>query len=221
MGEPIGIIGGTGPLGTGLALRLAAAGLKVQVGSRDSARAGEVAGRLNSRLDGTGAEVSGGPNHEVAALALVVVALPYEAVRTTIPGLAGELAGKVVVSTAVPMSFASRGPEPLHPEAGSAAEELAELCPESRVVGAFQTVAAGQLLDLGLLLDEDVLVGGDDREARREVAELVQRIAGLRAVESGPLTTCRYAEGLTPLLLRLNRLHHAQTGIRITGLQRG
>ncbi len=218
MGEPIGIIGGTGPLGTGLALRLAAAGLEVQVGSRDPERSGEVAKRLNSLLQGRAPEVTGSRNHEVAALALAVVAVPYEAVRATIPGLAGELAGKIVISTAVPMSFASGRPEPLHPAAGSAAEELAELCPASRVVGAFQTVAAGQLLELGLRLDEDVLVGGDDREARQEVATLVRRIEGLRAVESGPLATCRYAEGLTPLLLRLNRLHHTQTGIRITGL---
>ena len=218
MGEPIGIIGGTGPLGTGLALRFAAAGLEVQVGSRDPERAREVAHRLNSLLKGSATEVGGGRNQEVAARALVVVALPYEAMRATVLGLAPELAGKIVISTAVPMSFASGRPEPVHPEAGSAAEELAEICPGSRVVGAFQTVAAGQLLDLRLRLDEDVLVGGDDREARKEVANLVQRIEGLRAVESGPLATCRYAEGLTPLLLRLNRMHHSQTGIRITGL---
>ena len=218
MGEPIGIIGGTGPLGTGLALRLAAAGLKVEVGSRDAQRAQEVALRLNSLLDGGAAAVGCGRNDEVAGAALVVVALPYDAVRATVQGLAGPLAGKIVVSTAVPMSFASGRPEPVQLKAGSAAQELAELCPDSRVVGAFQTVAAGQLLDLRLQLDEDVLVGGDDRQARREVATLVERIGGLRAVESGPLATCRYAEGLTPLLLRLNRLHHAQTGIRITGL---
>ncbi len=218
MGQPVGIIGGTGPLGTGLALRLAAAGLEVQLGSRDPQRAGEAARRLNSLLDGGVGAVSGSRNDEVADRALVVVALPYDAVRATIQELARQLAGKIVVSTAVPMSFASGRPEPVHLEAGSAAQELAELCPNSRVVGAFQTVAAGQLLDLRLQLDEDVLVGGDDRQARKEVANLVERIEGLRAVESGPLATCRYAEGLTPLLLRLNRLHHAQTGIRITGL---
>jgi NADPH-dependent F420 reductase len=216
--EPIGIIGGTGPLGTGLALRFAAAGLTVQVGSRDLERAGEVARRLNSILGAGATEVSGGRNQEVAAKPVVVVALPYDAVRETVLGLAPELAGKIVISTAVPMSFASGRPEPVRPEAGSAAEELAAICPGSRVVGAFHTVAAGQLLDLRERLDEDVLVSGDDREARKEVANLVQRLEGLRAVESGPLATCRYAEGLTPLLLRLNRLHHAQTGIRITGL---
>ena len=218
MEDPIGIIGGTGPLGSGLALRLATAGMEVKVGSRDPARAREVAARLNQRPGGAEMPVEGWANAAVAALPLVVVALPYDAVRPTVGPLVGELAGKIVVATAVPMAFVDGRPEPVHLEAGSAAEELAQLCPDARVVGAFHTVAAGQLLDLEARLDEDVLVGGDDRRARGVVARLVELIPGLRPVESGPLATCRYAEGLTPLLLRLNRLHHAHTGIRITGL---
>lgn len=216
--ESVGVIGGTGPLGGGLAIRLALAGADVLVGSRDPRRAVETATQLNSRLSSGGHAIAGAGNAEVGTRDMVVVAVPYHAVAETVSPLEERLRGRLLVSTAVPMRFVGGRPEPLRPEAGSAGEELAALCPESRVVGAFHTVAAGLLLDPTRPLDEDVLVSGDDPLDRRRVARLVELIPGLRAVESGPLASGRFSEALTPLLLQLNRLHRAHTGIRITGL---
>ncbi len=216
--QALGFIGGTGPLGSGLALRLAAAGQGVLIGSRDPARAAEVAARLNAALPPGGRPLSGAENHEVCGCPVVVVAVPYQAVVETISPLAPALGGRLLISTAVPMEFVGGRAEPLRPGAGSAGEELAALCPDSRVVGAFHTVAAGQLLNLAQPLDEDVLVSGDDPQDRHIVSHLVGLVPGLRPVESGPLRSGRFSEALTPLLLQLNRLHRAHTGIRITGI---
>lgn len=223
MPEPVsgavGLVGGTGPLGRGLALRLASSGLDVRLGSRDQARGQVAAAALNLQLPPGAGVVSGLSNQEVLARSqLVILAIPYEAMAPTLSELKTLTADRILVSTAVPMEFLAGVPHPATPEAGSATEEVSRLCPDSVVVGAFHTVAAGQLLKLGQALDEDVLLTSDDAAAKDLVRALVGRIPGLRAVDAGPLSAASFCERLTPFLLRLNRLHRAHTGIRITGL---
>jgi hypothetical protein len=215
----VGLIGGTGPLGRGLALRLAAAGVEILLGSRDGGRAQELCDTLSLSLPAGTGSIRGLANELVAEQAgLVIVTIPYDATATTLPTLASHLTARVVVSTAVPMEFRAGIPHPLRPAAGSATQEVAMLCPGAKVVGAFHTVAAGQLQKLALQLNEDCLVTADDDPAKQQVLELVGRVTGLRPVDAGGLQSAAFSEGLTPFLLRLNRLHGSHTGIRITGL---
>lgn len=215
----VGFLGGTGPLGRGLALRLAVSGVDVLLGSRDQSRGREIAAALTGQLPPGSGVATGASNREVLELCgLVLITVPYEAMAATIEDLRAQAAGRILVSTAVPMEFLGGVPHPVTTGFGSAAEQVAKLCPESLVVGAFHTVAAGQLLKLGQTLDEDVLLTSNDAAAKQSVQELVERIPGLRPVDAGSLDSAHFSEQLTPLLLRLNRLHRAHTGIRITGL---
>lgn len=221
MAHRIALVGGTGPEGRGLATRFALAGHAVVIGSRDPARAAHAAVAVTARLHAAGhanLAVGGALNADAAAGAeVVVLAVPYEAQRATLEVLAGPLAGKVVVDAVVPVRF-ERGPQPVAVPEGSAAEQAAALLPRSRVVGAFHTVAAETLLDPGAPLHEDVLVTGDDAEAKRLVRALAEDIAGVRAVDAGPLRYSRFVEGLTVLLIGINGRVHAHTGVRIEGL---
>ena len=215
----ISLVGGTGPLGRGLSLRLAAAGVGIKLGSRDPARARETAQQLNQLLPLGARPIEGVGNQDATSGSNpVILTIPYQAMVSQLSSLPGLGNGRVVVSTAVPMEFRSGAPTPIHPEAGSAAELVASLCPTARVVAALHTVAAGPLLRLQAELDEDVLVAGDDPEAKSEVSAIISRIPGLRPVDAGGLDSSSACEGITPLLLRLNRLHHAHTGIRIAGI---
>jgi len=215
----ISLVGGTGPLGRGLALRLAASGVGIRLGSRDPLRAREMADQLNQTLPAGARPIDGFGNQDaISGGSLVILTIPYEAMASQLASLSGLGDGRVVVSTAVPMEFHGGVPTPIRPEAGSAAELVASLCPTARVVAALHTVAAGPLLRLQTELDQDVLVAGDDPVAKAQASALISRIAGLRPVDAGALDAASGCEGITPLLLRLNRLHRAHTGIRITGL---
>lgn len=217
----VGLIGGTGRLGPGLALRLAAAGRTVLVGSREAERAAERAAAISTRLGGAaGARIEGRENAAVAAECQVaVITVPYEAQASLLPGLAGPLAGKVVVSTAVPVRFdAQRGPLSVTVGAGSAAQEAAALLPRSRVVGAFHTVSSAHLARLDRPLDEDVLLCADDDQAKADVRRLVELIPGLRPIDAGHLGNARLTEQLTVLLLGVNRLTRGAAGVRLVGV---
>ncbi|MGH7611973.1 MAG: NADPH-dependent F420 reductase [Candidatus Dormibacteria bacterium] len=221
MQQPSGvaILGGTGPLGRGLALRLAQAGVPVVLGSRDPERARAEAARLGDLLGSHPNPIEGVANEDAASRSqLVLVTVPYSGQAGLLAQLGPRLKGKVVVSTAVAMDFSSGGPRPLTPEAGSAAQEAAAACPEALLVGAFHTVSADNLLRLERPLAEDVLVCSDAEPAREQVLSLVDRVPGLRGVNAGQLANCALTEALTPLLLRLNRLHRARAGVRITGI---
>lgn len=215
----VGIIGGTGPMGRGLALRLGHSGLAVVVGSRDPARAEESATAIRSQLaDGAGT-IRGAGNREAAKFGeLTLLTVPYQSGSPAVLELAGQLRGRVVVSTASPMEFQGGRAYPIRPEAGSATQEVAQLCPGARVVGAFHTVSAPLLGRLGAPLDEDILVTSDEPAAKSLVTSLIARIPGLRPVDGGGLENAGFSEGLTPFLIRLNRIHHTNTGIRVTGL---
>ncbi|MSQ41484.1 MAG: NADPH-dependent F420 reductase [Dehalococcoidia bacterium] len=219
MTHTIALIGGTGPEGRGLATRFALAGHGVVIGSREAGRGVAVAAALTAGLGArTHGTLSGATNADaVAAADLVVITVPYEGHRDTLEALREALAGKLVVDTVVPVRF-DRGPRPVEVAEGSATEQAAALLPTSRVVGAFHNLPAEVLLDPTLPLDADVLVTGADAEAKRVVCELAEQIAGVRAVDAGPLRFSRFVEGITVLLIGINARYQAHSGVRIQGL---
>ncbi|MEU9834877.1 NADPH-dependent F420 reductase [Streptosporangium sp. NPDC048047] len=210
-GISIGILGGTGDQGRGLARRFALAGHTVLIGSRDAGRAGEAA-------ESVGGTARGADNRTVAAEAdVVIVATPWEGHRPTLESLRDELAGKIVVDCVNPLGFDKRGAYALDVEEGSAAQQAAAILPDSRVVAAFHHVSAVLLLDPEVeRIDLDVLVLGDDREATDTVQALASRIPGARGVYGGRLRNARQVEGLTANLISINRRYKAHAGFRVT-----
>lgn len=212
----IAIVGGTGPEGAGLGLRWALAGQSVIIGSRDAARARAKAAELSVRARAE--TVTGAGNREAAAAAdVVVLALPANGLATTLPELRVACSGKAVASTVVPLTFG--GPRLFTPPpAGSAAEEAqALLGPDARVIAAFHHIAAHELAT-DHAIDCDLLLCGDDAEAKATVAELGKSL-GLRVFDVGPLSNAGPLEGITAVLATLNRRYKVKSsGIRITGL---
>ena len=212
-GLVIGILGGTGEQGRGLARRFAMAGHPVIIGSRSHDRAYAVAREV-------GQGVRGLANRDAAReAALVIAAVPWEGHGELLSGLAPELAGKIVVDCVNPLGFDKRGAYPLPVAEGSAAEQAAALLPGSRVVAAFHHVSAVLLLDPEVAsIDQDVLVLGDDRHATDLVQALAARIPGVRGVYAGRLRNCAQIEALTANLVSINRRYKAHAGIRITDI---
>jgi NADPH-dependent F420 reductase len=211
-GLVIGILGGTGDQGRGLARRLAIAGHRVIIGSRDADRAKSAAAGLAGQL------LSGGLNREAAAGAdVVIAAIPWAGHRDLLAGLADELAGKIVVDCVNPLGFDDRGAYPMPVPEGSAAEQAAATLPASTVVGAFHHVSATLLLDPAVdRIDLDVLVLGDNREATDTVAAIADEIPGMRGIYGGRLRNCGQVEALTANLVSINRRYRAHAGLRIT-----
>ena len=213
----LGFLGGTGPEGRGLALRLGLAGEPVIIGSRDAARAEEVAKELKAL--GSLWEVYSGPNEEVACSADVVfITVPYSAQRDLLVELKGQLEGKVVVDTVAPVAYSSGQFSILEVEEGSAALQAQAILTGSRVVAAFQTISAHDLLDLTVSVEGDVVICADDEEARALVMTLAERIPSLRAINGGGLENSRYVEGITALLLNINRIYKARASIKVAGV---
>ncbi len=217
----VGILGGTGPQGRGLGVRLAAAGQRVLLGSRDGERAREVSAEVAGRAAAAaGGEVwvQGGSNVDVAGAAdLVIVAVPYVGHAATLAELATPLAGKVVADCVVPMGFDELGAYVLDVPEGSVTQQAAALLPDSSVVGAFHHVSAVLLEDLSRpTLDGDVLVVGDVREATDAVQGLAGRLPGMRGVYAGRLRNAAQVEALTINLVSVNRRYKAHAGIRVT-----
>jgi 8-hydroxy-5-deazaflavin:NADPH oxidoreductase len=211
----IGVLGGTGDQGRGLARRLAMAGQHVIIGSRDAAKANLAAESL-----GLGPRVTGAANHDAAEQATVVIAaMPWEGHRDLLASLAGPLAGKVLVDCVNPMGFDAQGAYPLPVPEGSAAQQAAAVLPDTTVVGAFHHVSAVLLLDPEIeWMDLDVLVLGDDRPATDLVARLASKIPGVRGVYGGRLRNCGQVEALTANLVSINRRYKAHAGLRITDI---
>jgi NADPH-dependent F420 reductase len=207
----VGVLGGTGEQGRGLAHRLAKAGQRVVVGSRSLERAATAADEL-------GNGVTGADNAGCAAQAdLVIVAVPYDGHRDLLASLVGELVGKVVVDCVNPLGFDKQGAFALDVEEGSAAQQAAAVLPESRVVGAFHHVSAVLLLDDAVLdVDTDILVVGDDRAATDSVQALANRISGMRGIYAGRLRNARQVEAMTANLISMNRRYKAHAGLRVT-----
>jgi hypothetical protein len=218
---PVCIIGGTGALGFGLALRLGQTGTPVVIGSRDGARALEAAERAHTRVP-EGA-FTGRENGEAAQAAeIAILTVPFRNQSETLTNLKGALHdGQLVLDATVPLAAAVSGKatRSLGVWQGSAAQQAQEMVPAGvRVVSALHTVSAALLSDLDHRLDEDVLVCGDRREDKARIIELVERIPGLRALDCGRLEMARIVEQLTPLLISINIRHKTHAGIKITGL---
>jgi NADPH-dependent F420 reductase len=219
----IAVVGGTGPQGKGLAYRWAKHGHRVVLGSRSAERASataeEIAGRLGEGVDA--GLVSGADNAEAADQAeVVVLAVPYDGHDELVSDLAGPLAGKIVVSCVNPLGFDKQGPYGLDVER-SAAEAAAALVPDARVVGAFHHVSAVSLWGEAEYLDhEDVLVCGDDREAKDAVMRLARSVTGRDGVDAGRLRLARQLEPLTAVLISINKRYKTRSGVFISGLDR-
>jgi 8-hydroxy-5-deazaflavin:NADPH oxidoreductase len=205
----IGILGGTGDQGRGLARRFALAGHTVLIGSRSAQRAQEAA-------DGIG--VRGAENAAVAAEAdIVIVAVPWDGHKSLLESLRDQLDGKIVVDCVNPLGFDKQGAYALPVEEGSAAQQAAAVLTGSRVVAAFHHVSAVLLLDPEVgEIDLDVLVLGDDREATDVVQALASRIPGVRGVYAGRLRNAHQVEALTANLISINRRYKAHAGLRVT-----
>ena len=213
----LGIIGGTGPEGRGLALRFAKAGERVLIGSRDASRAKQAAAGLLKALPGVA--VGGAVNEDVARRAdIAVITVPYEAHRSTLESLAEHLAGKIVVDVVAPLSFNKGVASAVLVDEGSAATQAQATLGRSRVVGAFQSISAQDLLVPDRPVDSDVVVCADDAEAKKVIMELAEQIEGVRAVDGGALQNARYVESFTALLLNINRIYHAHSTIKIGGI---
>jgi NADPH-dependent F420 reductase len=215
--DAVPIIGGTGALGFGLALRLAHADVPVVIGSRDPGRAMEAAARVGHSAEGV-------VNAEAASRGpVVLLCVPFRAQSENLTNLKGSLQpGQILVDATVPLAAAvsGRATRLLGVPQGSAAQQAQEMVPDGvTVVSAFHTVSAPLVADLGHELDEDVLIAGDSREAKARVADLVRRMAGLRPVDCGRLEVARFIEGLTPLLISVNVRNKTHAGIRLTGFE--
>jgi len=214
----VGVLGGTGPQGKGLAYRLAVTGQQVLVGSRDAARADAAATELNALRDGAGTEITGADNGTVAAKAdVVIVAVPWEGHGALLEALREQLAGKIVVDCVNPLGFDKQGAYALEVPEGSAAQQAAGLLPDSRVTAAFHHISAALLLDAEVpQIDTDVLVLGEDRAATDLVAALAARVPGMRGIYAGRLRNAHQVEALTANLISVNRRYKAHAGIRVT-----
>jgi NADPH-dependent F420 reductase len=216
----IAVLGGTGKEGSGLAFRWAHAGYPVILGSRTADKALAAAAELTTLLAGPGA-VSGAANPEAArAAAVVVLAVPYAAQRATALEVRAELEGKILIDVTVPLMPPKVDRVQL-PAGGSAVEQLQrELGAGVRVVSAFQNVSAGHLKDLDHRIDCDVLVCGDDADAR-EIAVQLAQAAGMAAWHAGVLANSAASEALTSVMIAINKRYKVPgAGIRITGVPR-
>jgi NADPH-dependent F420 reductase len=221
LSESVAIVGATGALGFGLALRWGHAGVPVIFGSRDAGRAAEAVERARQAVPD--AHYEGYENAEAATKAdVVVLAVPFRNQSENLTNLKGVLtSGQIVVDATVPLAAAvsGRATRMLGVWQGSAAQQAQEMVPDGvRVVSALHTVSATTCGDLSHELDEDVLVCGDRREDKDRVIALIERIDGLRGVDAGRLEMARIAESLTALLISINARHKVHAGIKITGL---
>jgi len=219
--EPVPIIGGTGALGFGLALRWARAGVPVVIGSRKQESADEAAGRV--REQAPDAQVEGAVNQEAATRGpIVVLTVPFRAQSENLTNLHEHLReGQILVDATVPLAAAISGKATrlLGVPQGSAGQQAQEMVPDGvRVVSALHTVSAATVGDLDKQLDEDIPIAGDKRDDKKQVADLIAKIDGLRPINAGLLEAARLIEGLTPLLIGVNARHKTHAGIKFTGL---
>jgi NADPH-dependent F420 reductase len=215
----IGILGGTGPAGRGLALRLAEAGVSVIVGSRDAARAADVVAEMTrpwaDRLRG---EVRGAANEEAARAGVVVLATPWDSAVATARSLRDELEGKVLVSMVNALAKEGREMLPLVPARGSMAAAVQAALPATKVSAAFHHLPARDMADLDSGLVADVLVCADDAEATSETMSLVERIEGLRPLDAGSLSQAAAIEAFTAVCVTLNMRHRAHSTLKMAGI---
>ena len=213
----VSFVSGTGPAGFGLAERFARAGDDVVIGSRTLERAEAMRDRVLEHVpDGS---VRAEDNAVAVELGEVVfLTMPPRAQRDSVQALAPTLAGKIIVSMSNPLTVEDGKITTWFPEAGSLAEEVQQLVPTGRVVGAFHEIHVRRFAKLGTRIDSDTIVTGDDDLARASVMRLARHVEGLRPLDGGPLHNSRYVEAFVSVLISLNFRYKAATALRITGI---
>ena len=214
----VGILGGTGPAGRGVAVRLAEAGVWVTIGSRDAARAVGIVDDLVERWPGRDLELDGLDNAGAARAELVVVGIPWDSAIPTVRSLREPLAGKVVVSMANALVKEGREMLALVPPRGSVAAAVQAALPESLVAAAFHHLPASEMENLDSGLQADVLVCSDHPEATAATIGLVERIRGLRPLDAGSLSQAAAIEAFTAVCVTLNIRHKAHSTLRMGGI---
>lgn len=211
----VGVLGGTGPAGRGVAIRLASAGYDVMLGSRDENRAEGIATELLARGEGV---IRGATNEVAADCELVIVATPFDSAVATVSALRSQLKGKVVISMVNALVREGKELVPLYPPRGSMAAQLAFALPESTIVGAFHHLPAREMEDLDSGLDADVVIFSDSDAARTLVAEIVEEMPGLHAVVAGSMSLASAIEAFTAVCISINIRHKAHSYVKLAGL---
>jgi hypothetical protein len=218
--EKLAFVGGTGPEGLGLAVRFAAAGHAIVIGSRSLERAQEAAEKVRAKVPQ--AQVEGRVNQEaVEGGEIVFVTVPFAGHRDTLAALAPVIGAKMVIDVVSPLVFEGGQIKALLVPEGSAAQQAQALLPGASVVAAFHHLDASSLMRIEKPLDADVVVCGDHPQAKLRTMALAEQIAGVRALDGGPLANSRYLEEFTAVLLSLNRNYKTHTALRIVGIARG
>lgn len=216
----IGILGGTGPAGRGLAARLASIGYPTVIGSRSKYRAMEVRDSLVEQWPGLAELLEAGDNAEAADCDLVVIATPWDSAAGTAQENADALAGKIVISMANALVRVNKEFQPLVPPRGSVAAHVQAAVPKCRLVAAFHHLPATELGQIDHPIDSDVLICGDDSSAVREVSEIVAKFPGCRPLDAGELSNATAIEAFTAVLLQLNVRYKTRVAPKLTGIKR-
>jgi len=215
----VGIVGGTGPAGKALAVRLASVGLAVSIGSRSAERGEEIAAQLREKWGSQVADLRGASNEIACVSDMVVVATPWDGAPQTVAGLAGLLDGKVVISMANALFKVGDDIEAVVPARGSLCVAVQGAAPRALVSGAFHHLPARALANLEESLDADVLVCSDHAAATKATIELVNRIPGCRGIDAGTLSAAAAIEAFTAVLIGVNIRSRSHASIRLTGLR--
>jgi len=214
----IGVLGATGPAGSSLAARLSSVGFEVVLGSRSKYKALEVRDRLCERWEGRDLAIEAADNKGAATADLVVIATPWDAAAATAQSVAGPLAGKIVISMANALAKVGHEFQPLVPPRGSVAASVQAAVPRSRVAAAFHHVPAKELGDIDNPVESDVLVCSDHRDATETTLEIVNKIPGLRGLDSGELSNAAPIEAFAAVLLQVNVRYRTRVALRFTGI---
>lgn len=214
----IGVLGGTGPAGSGLAARLASVGFEVVIGSRSKYRAMEKVDTLLAKWEGRELPLVGGDNEHAAAGDVVVIATPWDSAASTALGLERSLRGKVVISMANALAKVGDEFQPLVPPRGSVAGNVQAAVPRSRVAAAFHHVPARELGQIDEPVESDVLVCSDHPSATEATAEIVGKIPNMRPLDSGGLSNAAPIEAFAAVLLQLNVRYKTRAAVKFTGL---
>jgi hypothetical protein len=213
----IGILGGTGPAGSGLALRLASVGYSTIVGSRSKYRAMEVVDGLLAKWPARMIDMIAGTNEDAADAEVIVIGTPWDSAASTALSVADQLDGKVVISMANALARVGAEFHPLVPPRGSVAGNVQALVPRCLVAAAFHHLPARELARIDDPIESDVLICSDHQQATDTTCEIVARIPGCRALDAGTLANATPIEAFTGVLLQLNLHYKTRTALRLTG----
>ena len=217
----LGFIGGTGPEGKGLALRLAIAGESIFIGSRSEANGVDAANSIVSITSKTDSSrlIRGGTNQDCAyECDIAFVCVPYSGHKDTLAALNQSLVGKTVIDVVAPLRFTKGEISSVQVPEGSAAEQAQNVLTSSKVVGAFHNISAQDLLDPAKVIESDVVVCSDDEKAKLTTISLAEKINNIRGIDGGKLKNSKYVEDLTALLLNINKIYKGHSSIKISGI---